>query len=173
MSTATTTSLSYAAPPTFPEAEKFDGANWLQWSKAILVTTRLRGACKYLEGTIPNLAAHPLAAPIPPSPLTTTPVVTTTTAPPPTAAPTPWTYTSPTAEEWNIHNAWAMGLLTWNVKNAVGLGVKTDGTAAQAWTSLKLQYKTTSDLAAVLADTELRLIKFHDSDNLPTHIANL
>ncbi|CAA7267101.1 unnamed protein product [Cyclocybe aegerita] len=150
MSTATTTWLSYTAPPDFPQ-----------------------GARGYLKGTIPNLAAHPLAAPIPPSPLTTTPIITTTTALPSTAALTPWTYASPTAEEWDIRDAWAMGLLTWNVKNVVGLGVKTDGMVAQAWTSLKSQYETTSDLAAVLADTELHLIKFHNGDNLPTHIANL
>ncbi|KAJ3496003.1 hypothetical protein NLJ89_g10542 [Agrocybe chaxingu] len=175
MSTATTTLSNYSAPLTFPEVEKFDGTNWLQWSKTILIAARLQGACSYLEGTIPNPAAHPLAAPIPPSPSTTTPAVTTTTAPLPTAALTPWTYTLPTAEEWDTRDAWAMGLITWNIKdtNMIGLGVKTDRTAAQAWTSLTSQYQTMSDLAAVLADTELRNIKLCDSNDLHTHIANL
>ncbi|CAA7270336.1 unnamed protein product [Cyclocybe aegerita] len=174
MSTTTTTALNYTAPPTFPKADKFDGMNWLQWNKAILISARLQGARGYLEELIVNPAAHPLAAPLPPSPSTTDAPIITTTITLTAAVPlTPWTSTSPSTEEWDTCDAWAMGLITWNVKNTVGLGVKTNRMAAQAWTSLKLQYETTSDLTAVLADTKLCQIKLCDSDDLHTHIANL
>ncbi|CAA7270352.1 unnamed protein product [Cyclocybe aegerita] len=66
-----------------------------------------------------------------------------------------------------------MGLIAWNIRNPIGLGVKMDGTAVQVWSSLKVQYKTTSDLTTVLTDTELRGIKFCNGDDLLTHFVHL
>ncbi|KAG6851884.1 hypothetical protein C0991_005246 [Blastosporella zonata] len=60
---------------------------------------------------------------------------------------TKWMSTTLSFKEWDIHNAWTLIAICQNIKNPIGLGVKTDGTAADAWKSLKDCYKTSTDLA--------------------------
>jgi hypothetical protein len=72
-----------------------------------------------------------------------------------------------------MHDAWARALLLYNTKNAIGLGLKLDGTAAEAWTSLTSQYKISSDLAVVTTQHDLRNTTFSDRNDFPTHISNL
>ncbi|KAG6858585.1 hypothetical protein C0991_001613, partial [Blastosporella zonata] len=91
-------------PPTFPDDQQFDGDNYIAFRDRALLAARARGALNYLNGTITK--------PSPPSPGTTT---TTTES-------TPWTSHTPSLEEWEVRDAWALSLLIYNTKNPVGLG---------------------------------------------------
>ncbi|KAF9460492.1 hypothetical protein BDZ94DRAFT_1115587, partial [Collybia nuda] len=99
-------------PPIFPKVNQFDGKNFTGFKTRLLITVKARGARRYLEGA--------------------TYTINSTTD----AAPTPWSLPTPSPNEWEICDAWALGLIIFNVKNPIGLGVKIDGTAAEAWTSL-------------------------------------
>ena len=156
---ATTTSNN---PPIFTDENKFDGTNWIGWNNAITIAARLRGARGYLEGTIPK-------PPIAPPTLPTAQAVAVSLPPEPTA----WMSKTPSDDEWELRDAWTMGLLIYNIKNPVGLGVKLDGTAAEAWKSLTDQYQVTSELALVNAQRELRTTLLTEGADLLVHISDL
>ena len=128
-----------------------------------MTATRLRGAKGYLEGDI-----------LKPSPPATANVVsssgaTTSTGP----TPSEWSSTSPSVQEWDQRDAWVLGLIQYNTKNAIGLGVKLDGSAAQAWKSLTDIYDNISDLAKINIQRELRDTRFLDGNDFSAHVANL
>ncbi|KAG6846126.1 hypothetical protein C0991_004042, partial [Blastosporella zonata] len=79
----------------------------------------------------------------------------------------------PNYEEWDTRDAWTMIAIRQNVKNPVGLSMKTTGTAAQAWKYLEDRYMTSTDLARVYAQRDLRGCIMAKGDDFPTHIANL
>ncbi|KAG6851779.1 hypothetical protein C0991_006215, partial [Blastosporella zonata] len=167
---STTTSSGVTAPPLLPDTEKFDGTNYLEWRETILMACRLRGARGYLEGTIPK----------PTSPTSTTSGSTpavgqsdqqSALAQSPTD--TRWTSLTPSYEEWDTRDAWAMIAIRQNIKNPIGLGVKTDGSAAEAWASLESRYKTSNDLARVYAQRELRALCMNEGNDFSAHLANL
>ncbi|KDR76040.1 hypothetical protein GALMADRAFT_49067, partial [Galerina marginata CBS 339.88] len=112
-------------PHIFMDENKFDGTNWLGWNNAITIAACLCGAHGYLDRTITKP---------PPSPSTLRTANAAEIASPP--EPTAWMSKTPSDDEWEIHDAWTMGLIIYNVKNPVGLGIKLDGTAAEAWKSL-------------------------------------
>ncbi|KAF9466222.1 hypothetical protein BDZ94DRAFT_1158464, partial [Collybia nuda] len=99
-------------PPIFPENDQFDGKNFTAFKTRVLIAAKARGARGYLEGATYTINAAT------------------------DATPTPWSSPTPSSDEWETRDAWALGLIVFNVKNPIGLGVKTDGTAAQAWTSI-------------------------------------
>ncbi|EDR06651.1 retrovirus-related pol polyprotein [Laccaria bicolor S238N-H82] len=152
-------------PPIFPEAEKFDGTNFGTFETLITIAASSRGVLGYLQGTITNPAPYPN-----PTTLNYTPTLPNVPLP---DDPTPWYSTTPSGAEWAMRDAWARALLLYNTKNAVGLGLKLDGTAAEAWNSLTSQYKVSSDLAMITAQRDLRNITFTDGNDFPTHISNL
>ena len=115
-------SKSGLSPPLLPDSEKFDGTNYIEWSESILMACRLCGMREYLDGTI-----H---IPTPTKTTTTTIEVTAAAVIPP--AETPWTSTYPSWEEWDARDPWCLIAIKQNVKNTVGLGIKMDGTAADA-----------------------------------------
>ncbi len=117
-----------------PDEEKFDGVNWIPWSKWIKITARLRGAHGYLDGTIPRPKA-------PPQPSESAGAEDVELP----ADSTEWMSKSPSINEWTIRDAWIIGLLLYNTKNPIGLGMNLDGTGAEAWKSLEDQYAVTSD----------------------------
>ncbi|KAG6863832.1 hypothetical protein C0991_002812 [Blastosporella zonata] len=122
-------------PPTFPDDEKFDGTNYFTFVDRVLIIAQNCGAHGYLNGTIQK-----------PSP---------STEEKPPSEPTTWSSLSPSAKEWEIRDAWALGLVVYNTKNPVGMGLRLGGTAAEAWAVLKTTYGTPSDLAANAADAAL------------------
>ena len=87
--------------------------------------------------------------------------------------PTPWTSRAPSEDEWEICDTWMMGLLIYNVKNPVGLGVRMEGTAAEAWKSLTDQYHVMSKLALVNAQRELHMTILNEGGDLLAHISDL
>ena len=79
----------------------------------------------------------------------------------------------PPPEEWQQHNAYAKGMVVLNVKNPIGHGVKTDGTAAEAWKSLTDIQDAVSDIGKINTDTKLRSIHHTDGADLDEHIRAL
>jgi len=119
--------MSYTGPtPTFAENNKFDGMNWASWQRLVCLAANQRGAMGYLEGSIKcPVRARNTSVPSKPS-----------VAPAPvTVTETPWSSTSPSIEEWTNCNAWTIGLLLFNTKDAVEWGINIDRTAAEAWQS--------------------------------------
>ena len=135
-------------PPMFNNTDKFDGMNWPTWSNNILSITALRGVSGYLDGTI------------------TKPTKTPTKTPPETS----WNSLNPSKDKWEIRNAWAKILLTFNTKNPVRLGINVNGTAADTWESYKSNYETASDMTRQNTEQELRNITFSDGDDFQNHV---
>ncbi len=150
-------------PPKMPDEDKFDGVNWIPWSKWIKITSRLRGAHGYLDGTIPR--------PAEPSKPSESPADAADIPLPPDS--TEWMSMRPSINEWILRDAWIMGLLLYNTKNPIGLGMNLDGTGAEAWKSLEDQYAVTSDLALIQATRELHSVKYVDGTDIMEHIAML
>lgn len=163
------------SPPIFSDAEKFDGSNWIAWKSNVKIVVNIRGALGYLEGKIPKPATtSPMNASNVPMAVTetgdtTATLVATTIA----AETTPWPSPTPSPDEWRARDAWVLGLIVFNVKNPVGLGIKMDGTASDAWKSLTDQYELRDDVALINAQRDLRNTMFKDGGDLPNHIAAL
>ena len=130
-------------PPNFPEDAHFDGTNFTTFKNRVLIAARARGTRGYLEGTI------------------TKPSVTPDTKDDETK-PTEWSSKNPSLEEWEERDAWTLGLVIYNTKNPVGLGIKMDGSAADAWKALKENYGVFSEIAAMNAEKQLRATEFSD-----------
>lgn len=170
----------------FSDDDKFDGTNWVAWSNLIRIAAEVRGAMGYLEGNIPNPANVPAIIVSPPATTTQTTTATGTTTTPPTSSATPtpiitatshvdtsWESPTPTEAEWKVRNAWAKGLLIFNTKNPIGLGVNVGGTAAEAWKSYVEVYEAGSDLAVANAEMELRNMRYTDNDDFPNYISRI
>ncbi|KAF9458065.1 hypothetical protein BDZ94DRAFT_1174383, partial [Collybia nuda] len=99
-------------PPIFPKTDHFDRKNFTTFKTQVLIAAKVRGVHGYLEG-----ATH---------------TINTMTG----VEATPWTSLTPSHDEWEACDTWAMGLIIFNTKNPTGLGVRTEGMAAEAWTSL-------------------------------------
>ena len=150
-------------PPIFTEENKFDGTNWIGWSNTITIATHLHGAHGYLEGTINKPTTVNINTIAQPN-------VQDTLLPP---EPTPWTSRTPSKDEWEICDAWMMGLLIYNIKNPVSLGVQMEGTATEVWKSLTDQYNVTSKLALVNAQCKLCMTILSEGGDLLAHISDL
>ncbi|KAJ6531292.1 hypothetical protein B0H19DRAFT_967217, partial [Mycena capillaripes] len=108
--------------PLLPDGEKFDGTGYSGFKTRITALAKARGLGGYLDGTIQR-----------PSPPTAGATAQTIALPP---DPTSIYSLTPSLEEWMHRDAIATALLVLNVKNPVGLGLKVDGTAAEAMKSL-------------------------------------
>jgi len=86
-------------------------------------------------------------------------------------AETSWNSKKPSLDEWETRDTWTKTLLTFNIKDADGLGIDTTGTAASIWKSAKDNYETYSEMTRINADNELRTLKFADDDDFPTHLS--
>ncbi|KAG6838283.1 hypothetical protein C0991_000546, partial [Blastosporella zonata] len=127
----------------------FTGNNWLQFKTKLVSAARGRGLHGYLDGT--------LTRPSPP------------TNEKPQMVTTWWGSTTPTCEEWDQRDAFAMSMVALNVENPVGRGVKLDGTAAEAWGSLTAIHNIKSGLGLVNAEAALAAIRYNKGDNLKAH----
>ena len=78
---------------------------------------------------------------------------------------------NPSLDEWEIQDIWTKTLLTFNIKDADGLGIDTTGISASIWKSAKNNYKTHSEMTRINADNELRTLKYADNNNFPTHLS--
>ncbi|KAG6852738.1 hypothetical protein C0991_008716, partial [Blastosporella zonata] len=129
--------------------DQFTGNNWLKFKTKLTSAARGRGLKGYLDGTIPR--------PSPPDSDAT-------------EIPTNWWGSlSPTTEEWDQRDAFAMSMVALNVENPIGRGVKLDGSAAEAWKSLTDIHDIKSSLALVNAEAALAAIQYAEGDNLESH----
>lgn len=151
-------------------SEQYDGSNWLEFKTKIRAAAKQRGVLGYLDGTIPCPSAAPPASSTPSSP-TAKPAQLATQ--PTTFASAYWGSLSPTYEEWQQRDAWTQGLITLNVKNPIGLGVKLDGTAAETYASIATVKDAISDLGCITAEQELNAIKYSDGSDMDEHISAL
>jgi hypothetical protein len=60
-----------------------------------------------------------------------------------------------------------------NIKNPVGHGVKTDGTALETWKSLTDHFNAVTDLGLMDAENRLHAIKYADGGDLDAHFSAL
>ncbi|KAJ7619739.1 hypothetical protein FB45DRAFT_716203, partial [Roridomyces roridus] len=100
-----------------PEGERFDGTGWTAFSTKMKAQFKARGLGGYIDGTISKPSGNPLTTPLPGD---TTPNYSMT----------------PSLEEWTYRDGVVTSMLVLNVKNPVGLGLISDGTAVEAWKSL-------------------------------------
>lgn len=136
-------------PPNFPEDTHFDGTNYTTFKNRVLIAARARGARGYLNGTIQK------------------PSSTSDTKP------TEWPSKSPSLEEWEERDAWTLGLIVYNTRNSVGLGIKMDGTATEAWKTLTENYGVFLEIAAMNAEKKLRATEFTDGMDFTRHVEDL
>ncbi|KAJ3552018.1 hypothetical protein NP233_g12968 [Leucocoprinus birnbaumii] len=146
------TTSTFSGPPTFSDSDKFDGTNWIAFKNMITIAAKVRGAMGYLTGDIRDPTTL-----IKSSPETTETSTKTATAADPED--TAWDSETPSASEWRKRNAWAKGLLLYNIRNPIGLGANIAGNAAEVWKSLKDLYDKTSELARLHAEEQLRSLR--------------
>jgi hypothetical protein len=165
-----TTSL----PPTFAEASKFNGSNWVAWKGLMMIAANLCAVSGYLDGSTPKPSQTPQNIPLPASPAATTTVTASATTFTPTTQPeSPWELTTPSPAEWKVHDAWAMGLLVYNTIDPVGLGINISGTAADAWKSYVDTYEVASEIAIINANWDLRNTLYNDGDDFQEFVSRM
>lgn len=161
-------------PPILLDGQKFDGTNWPSWNRWVVTTARIQSTEKYLNSLVPKPTEQ---SPLPPAVAAPVAAGMTMTAPtsttPDATESMPWHSMKPLLDKWIVRNAWAMGLLLYNCTNPIGLGMKSDRTAAEAWSLLKDLYSVQSTLFAVNTQHELQNTMLRDGDDLTTHITNL
>ena len=77
-----------------------------------------------------------------------------------------WGSLTLTEEEWDQQNTYTLGMITLNVKNTIGQGMKTDGTAAEAWKSLTEIHDLATGMGLLTTDSHLHSIQHIDGADL-------
>jgi hypothetical protein len=152
--------MSQPANFVLPTEEKFDGSNWAEWKELIMSAAKSRGVMGYLDGTIPRPATPSPGTDPNDTPLPATPTVY-------------WGSKRPSQDEWEQRNAYAQGLVSLNVKNPVGHGVKLTGTAAESWKSLTDIQDKVTDMGRLAAGNVLRSIRYTEGNDLDAHFCAL
>ena len=164
------------APPIFGDASKFNGINWITWRSNIQIAADFKSVTGYLDGSIPRLSLQPQQSPPTPPSIPSgspSPVVLQTSLTSLTPIETPWDSLNPTPSEWKVHNAWAMGLLIYNITDPLGLRININGTAAEAWKSYLDTYNTPSEVALANAEQELRNMTYINGQDFTAFISQL
>ncbi|KAG6883555.1 hypothetical protein C0992_008493, partial [Termitomyces sp. T32_za158] len=166
------TSTSSSNPPIFPEELQFNGTNYVNFKSRVLIAARAHGAKGYLDGMIKRPEDPPADTPPTTERQTTKPDPDTVDTKS-TTEPTKWNSKTPSSDEWDLRDAWTLALIVYNCKNPVGLGIKMNGTAAEAWKTLTDAYGVVSKLAAMGAENRLRATTLKDGGDFVAHIADL
>ncbi|KZP04620.1 hypothetical protein FIBSPDRAFT_767087, partial [Athelia psychrophila] len=109
---------------TLSEKDIFSGKKFPRFQLLLNIAAKARGVYGYLDGSITQ--------PTPPIPTPDTAPLTTASPP----DPTPWISTTPSSAEWVVRDAYTLSMIVNNVTDTAGLGVKTDGSAHEAYQSL-------------------------------------
>jgi GAG-pre-integrase domain/gag-polypeptide of LTR copia-type len=136
------------------EEQKFNGENLLQWKINITQLLGSKGLLGYVDGKVSKPS---------PSPSTQTPEAQPTTA-------TPIYSSSPTLDEWVFRDQLARGHITLNCTDVTSLGVKTDGTAKEAWDSILTEWGTSTDMRRSHAQEALNGTLFVEGSDISEHI---
>lgn len=147
------------SPLSMPEADRFQGNNFIKFNSVLLSGAKARGVHGYILGTI--------SRPAPPVPV----VPPLLPLPPP--APTPWYSDHPSVQEWEMRDAYTHAMISSNVDNPIGYGIKDTMTAAEAYKALTDVYNIKSNLRLVTAEHDLRDAHYIDGANFDTFVADL
>jgi hypothetical protein len=145
--------------PLLPDGEKFDGTGYSGFKTKIMALAKARGLGGYLDGTITR----------PVQPATGTTAQTTPLPPDPTSV----YLLTPSLEEYLHRDSMGVALLVLNVKNPVGLGLKVDGTAAEAMQSLEDNHNKKTDMGLVNALRDLHNAYLVPGTPMIEHVARL
>ncbi|KAJ7790066.1 hypothetical protein B0H14DRAFT_3502077 [Mycena olivaceomarginata] len=142
-----------------PRREKFDGTGYSGFKTKIKALAKARGLGGYIDGTITR----------PDAPAAGTAAQTTALPPDPTSI-----YSlTPSFDEWTHRDAMGVAMLVLNVKNPVGLGLKTDGTATEAMQSLEDNHNKVTDMGLVNALRDLHNAYLVPGTPMPEHVSRL
>jgi len=137
----------------------------------------MRGVYGYLTGTIKKPPSASSTSTITTKPTTTLTEKETTTPTPVLATSTPietrWQSLTPSEDEWDSRDNWVRGLLLYNTKNPVGLGIKTRGTAAESWASYVERYEVSTKMARLAAEQDLKNTTYSERQDFSTHVSIL
>ncbi|CAK5281443.1 unnamed protein product [Mycena citricolor] len=128
---------------TLPDSEKFNGTGFSGFKTKIIVLANAAGLGAYFEGNILKPSPPPDQIGVAPTHISLPP------------NPTPVYSHSPSLDEWVYRDSIAKALIVLNVKDPIGLGIKTDGTAAEAWSSLTSNYGQNNPMAQLHAKRDL------------------
>jgi len=140
-------------PPTFTENDKFDGLNWIVFKNLIIVAAEVHRAMGYLDRSIRDPTTI-IQSPDPPDSTSTTSKLATKPKQIQLEA-TSWDSDELSTGEWRTRNAWAKGLLLYNIHNPIGLGANVSGTTEALWKSLTNLYDRSSEIAKLHAEEKL------------------
>ena len=132
------------------EEQKFNGENLLKWKITMTQLLGSKGLTGYIDGSI--------AKPVVPTPTTTTP------------DPTPIYSTKPSYDEWMFRDQLARGHITLNCSDVAELGVKTTGTAREAWESIQDEWGRSTDMRRSHAQEALDRTVYAEDSDIQEHI---
>ena len=142
------------------EEQKFNGDNLLQWKTNLTQLLGSKGLMGYVDGKIPKPDTR-ITQPAGSSTSETTQITVTTT---------PIYSTTPTADEWDFRDQLARGHITLNCTDTMSLGVKTDGTAKEAWDSIQDEWGKSTDMRRSHAQEALNQTIFVEGTDIQEHI---
>ena len=76
----------------------------------------------------------------------------------------------PTADEWHFRDQLTRGHITLNCTDVTGLGVKTTGTAKEAWDSIQTEWGTSTDMRRSHAQELLNKTTYAEGASVQDHI---
>ena len=132
------------------EEQKFNGDNLLQWSTNITQLLGSKGILGYVNGTIKKPESSSTSEPT----TTVTPIYSTT----------------PTLDEWNFRDQLTRGHITLNCTDISSLGVKTTGTAKEAWDSIQTEWGRSTDMHRSHAQEALNRTVFVEGTEIQDHV---
>jgi hypothetical protein len=155
--------------PVHPESEKFDGTGWTAFKTKILAHLKGHGLSGYIDGTILNPSPPTAASTAGDAPAT--PLDPLATALP--AEPTTVYSQHLSINEWMYRDGIALSILILNTKDPVGVGLRTDGSAYNAWKSLEDIYARQTDMALSRAQRELNSTYLAPGASVIDHAATM
>ena len=111
----------------------------------------LKGLTGYIDGSIAKPTAPTMA-------MTTTP------------DPTPIYSSNPNYDKWTFRDQLAWGHITLNCTDIAGLGVKTTGTAKEAWDSIQAEWGKSTDMRKSHAQEALNSTIYAEDLDIQEHI---
>ena len=132
------------------EEQKFNGENLLKWNINMTQLLGSKGLTGYIDGKV--------AKPAEPSSDTPTPDTT------------PIYSTKPSYDEWVFRDQLARGHITLNCTDIAGLGIKTTGTAKEAWESIQTEWGRSTDMRRSHAQEALDRTVYAEDSEIQEHI---
>jgi len=148
-------SLSTPSLTILSEGQKFnrDNLRVLSWTTNMTQLLGSKGLLGYINGKIPAPQAVP-----------------TTSGSSSTPDATPIYSTSPSPDKWGFRDQLAWGHITLNCIDVAGLGVKTTGTAKEAWDSIQAEWGKSTDMCRSHAQEALNKTVYTEGTSVQDHI---